>query len=109
MEMRELGNRAPIATVQSKFEEIAAEYDTLAVSRRRKRLVAKPNIGTKRDMHVTPYPEQIAVLAGIATTRSYAGCDYTSSPEHDERPVTERLSRALARSLQGDSWKKHIG
>ena len=30
MEMRELGNRAPIATVQSKFEAIAAEYDTLA-------------------------------------------------------------------------------
>jgi hypothetical protein len=30
MEMRELGNRAPTATVQSKFKEIAAEYDTLA-------------------------------------------------------------------------------
>ena len=29
-EMRELGSRAPTATVQSKLEGIAAEYDTLA-------------------------------------------------------------------------------
>jgi hypothetical protein len=28
--MRQLGSRAPTATVQSKFEDIAAEYDTLA-------------------------------------------------------------------------------
>jgi hypothetical protein len=29
-EMRELGSRATTATQQSKFEDIAAEYDTLA-------------------------------------------------------------------------------
>lgn len=28
--MRELGNRGTTATQQSKFEDIAAEYDTLA-------------------------------------------------------------------------------
>lgn len=29
--MRELGNRSPTATVQAKFEDIAVEYDTLAL------------------------------------------------------------------------------